>query len=151
MIADEIWSNITLPEYGDDGAITGEPRPFVPFAAVRNGAFRNITVTCTSASKAFNMAGIQESHIVIENPILRQKYKTQFDQFGLFGGNFIGPIATEAAYEHGGQWLDESVRHIASNVQRLRNVLARGIDAADDPNAPRTHPYGIRPNKPEAT
>ena len=46
--------------------------PNVPFASV-NETNKQICVTCVSASKAFNLAGLQSACIIVADPVLRHK------------------------------------------------------------------------------
>lgn len=153
VVSDEIWANLAMPAV-DDFARPGAPRRVTPLAAAAGGRFRDIVVTCTSASKAFNMASVQEASVVIENDVLRQLYQQQITAQGQFGGNFAGAVATEAALsEQGREWLDSSIAHIAANMQFVRRALLYGVERVDTcaPADTPTFPYGVRPNRPEAT
>ncbi|MDR0883687.1 MAG: pyridoxal phosphate-dependent aminotransferase [Oscillospiraceae bacterium] len=85
------------------------------------------TVLCTSAAKSFNIAGLQCSNIVIENPDLRAKFKHQVDAMGYSQLNTLGLAATQAAYAHGAPWLDAVRTYIVENITFLREFLAREL------------------------
>lgn len=157
VVSDEIWAPLTLPVLADAFVepASAPKRQFVPFACARDdGAFRHITVTCTSATKSFNLAALQDSAIIIENPVLRVRWLHEIDAQGIFSGNFAGPHATEACYsERGRAWLDAAVLHIAGNVQFARRAFAFGLEQADSASSRDTpsYPLGIRANQPEGT
>jgi len=70
-------------------------------------------VTCMSASKTFNMAGLQFSNIIIRNKELREKF-TERDK--LVG--FINPLslaAHQAAYTDGGEWHEQLKEYLDGN------------------------------------
>ena len=85
------------------------------------------TVVLSAPSKTFNLAGMATSVAVIPDDELREKWdrfiKTIHVSFGNAFGNAFGYIAGEAAYLHGGEWLDELLELIYSNYQHLRSRL----------------------------
>jgi cystathionine beta-lyase len=154
VVSDEIWNNLALPLYSDFAITDSAPRKFYPFAAVAGGKFRDVCVTATSASKAFGMAALQDSAIIIENPVLRDMFVAELTARGQFGGNFACACATEAALtDDGREWLDSSLVHIAQNVLLLRRALLFGLDRIDSalPTDVPHYPYGIRANRPDAS
>ena len=63
--------------------------------------FREFTVTATSPSKTFNLAGAQQSNIFIPDRGLRQRFIEEYDASGLDEPNIFGIAAAEAAYKYG--------------------------------------------------
>ncbi len=78
--------------------------------------FAQRTVTCTSPSKSFNIAGLQTSNIFITNPKLRAQFKRAIDASGYSQLNTFGLAATRAAYENGAEWLDALIKYIDANL-----------------------------------
>lgn len=72
------------------------------------------TITLMAASKTFNLAGLQCSFAVIQNPDLRERYQ-QAGKGLVSWVNVMGLVATEAAYRHGGEWLDELLIYLEAN------------------------------------
>ena len=88
-------------------------------------------ITCTSASKSFNLAGLQTSNIIISSEKIRQQWKAEIiNKSGLFGTNPMGIVATEAAYTKGASWLDQVNRYINGNFEYVRKFLAEHLDKA---------------------
>ncbi|XOQ26658.1 MAG: Aminotran-1-2 domain-containing protein [Mitsuokella multacida] len=84
----------------------------------------NKTITCTSPSKTFNLAGLQVSNIFIENDELRKKFRAEISAAGYSQPNSLGLFAAQAAYEHGAEWLKELLAYIESNYQKTKTFFA---------------------------
>lgn len=82
------------------------------------------TITCTSPSKTFNLAGLQVSNIFIENDELRRKFRAAISAAGYSQPNSLGLFAAQAAYEHGAEWLKELLAYIESNYQKAKAFFA---------------------------
>lgn len=76
-------------------------------------------IMMTAASKSFNLAGFQNSFIVISDKALRDAWDDYANGVRITSGNPIGYIAVRTAYEHGRPWLDEVRKTIAGNFQAL--------------------------------
>lgn len=84
-------------------------------------------ITCTSPSKAFNLAGLQISNIFIENDTLRQKFKQELAASGYSQPNCLGLFAAQAAYVHGHEWLCELRDYLESNYQKTKEFLKQEL------------------------
>lgn len=80
---------------------------------------RSNCVICTSAGKAFNLAGLQTSNIIIPNEKLRQKFNKQKDAAGYSQLGTMGLLATKLCYEHGEEWLSQLKDYLEGNWQLL--------------------------------
>jgi len=85
------------------------------------------TVTLTAPSKAFNIAGLTTSVVIIPNQRLLNLYKTQLDNLGLTVNNIFGLVALEAAYTHGATWLEELVEYLEDNMDFARRYFEERI------------------------
>jgi cystathionine beta-lyase len=85
--------------------------------------FQSRTITCTSPSKTFNLAGLQVSNIIISDPKLRQRFRKQIDAAGYSQLNSIGLTACEAAYRYGTPWYEELMKYLSENIKYLRGFL----------------------------
>ena len=85
------------------------------------------TVTCTSPSKTFNLAGLQISNIFIRNEKLRSRFKAELAKIGYDEPNTLGLTAARAAYEHGAPWLTELLSYIEENHARTKAFLAQHL------------------------
>ncbi|MFC0562066.1 MalY/PatB family protein [Halalkalibacter alkalisediminis] len=94
----------------------------IPFASVSNEAAER-TFTCLAPSKTFNLAGIQTSYVVVENEELRTKLRNHLANSFANMTNSFAEVATEAAYNHGEEWLDELMVYVEANFQYVRRYV----------------------------
>ncbi|MDD7202788.1 MAG: aminotransferase class I/II-fold pyridoxal phosphate-dependent enzyme [Coriobacteriales bacterium] len=79
-------------------------------------------IICTSASKTFNLAGLQASNIVIPDADIRARFE-HAAAAGYSQPNTLGLVATETAYEHGGEWLSQLKDYLEGNWALLEERL----------------------------
>jgi cystathionine beta-lyase len=92
---------------------------FTPYLTVPGGE-RGVTVT--SASKAWNLAGLKAGLVVpgaAAATIVRRLHP-----FVAFGASHLGVVAQTAAYCKGGAWLDRLLVELDANRQLLRDLVA---------------------------
>lgn len=99
-------------EIHEDFIWNGEHRVFQE----TDPAFRAFTVTATSPSKTFNLAGLQQSNIFIPDPELRRRFRHELDATGYDEPNIFGITAAQAAYDHGGTWYEAMKAYVADNI-----------------------------------
>lgn len=99
---------------------------FTSFAAI-NETFAQKSIICTAPSKTFNMAGLKTSNIIIQDKEIRAKLNKTLLRHGLLGGNALGLVATEAAYNHGEAWLAEVMAYIEANYHFMVAYLAEHL------------------------
>lgn len=95
----------------------------IPIASLSD-ELSKITVTCTSATKTFNIAGIQASNVVISDAGMRRAVDKCSMVTGAYGLNIMGIAATRAAYNYGEEWLDELNKYIESNYELVKSHMA---------------------------
>ena len=95
----------------------------IPIASLSD-ELNKITVTCTSATKSFNIAGIQAANIVVADDTMRRTIDKHSMVTGAYGLNIMGITATRAAYTYGEEWLDELNRYIEGNYNLVKSRLA---------------------------
>lgn len=86
-------------------------------------AYQEITITCTAPSKTFNLAGLQAANVMIADPQLREKFRQESWSSGYSELNAMGLAACQAAYEEGGEWLEELKEYIWGNYLFLKEYL----------------------------
>ncbi len=89
--------------------------------------FREFTITATSPSKTFNLAGAQQSNIFIPNRELKHKFVKQYDVSGLDEPNRFGIAATEAAYTYGDEWYEAVKKYIKNNIEFAKDYIEREL------------------------
>ena len=110
--------------------VTGGEK-YTPFASVNETNLKN-SVTTLSASKAFNLAGLQSAAVVVSDKVLRRKARRGLNTDECAEPNVFAAIAAAAAFEEGGEWLDELVRYIGENKAFVKEYLAENIPTLKD-------------------
>ncbi len=124
ICADEIHSDLIFSDHRH-----------TPIASLDPEIAQN-TITVLAPSKTFNIAGLNCSIVIVQNPQLREKYLAA--QKGLVSGvNLMGLIAAQAAYADGQEWLDQLLEYLESN----RDILFDFV-RAELPGVTMTAPEG---------
>ena len=87
----------------------------------------NEILTITAPSKTFNLAGGQNSFVIIADENLRAKWDDFAKRIRLMTGNAFGFVAAEAAYKGGQEWLDKVKKQIVDNDQYLRELFKENL------------------------
>lgn len=109
VIADEIHCELVMPGY-----------EYTPFASISE-EFSRHSVSCVSPSKAFNIAGLQIANIVCADAVRRAKIDRAININEVCDVNPFGVIALQAAYNEGGEWLDQLLEYIHGNYEYMRS------------------------------
>ena len=86
--------------------------------------FLNNSIICTSPSKTFNLAGLQTANIFIADSKLRQKFRREISKTGYSQLNTMGIVSCQAAYENGGEWVDEMLVYLEKNYVYARDFIS---------------------------
>lgn len=116
IVCDEIHCEFTMPGVN-----------FVPFAPIINEAGDNFIIM-NSATKAFNIAGLQIANIISDNPQWRSKIDKAININEICDLNPFGVIATMTAYSQDGEgeeWLGELDEYIFRNYSILKETLEK--------------------------
>ncbi|WP_313431534.1 MalY/PatB family protein, partial [Siminovitchia terrae] len=106
------------------------PHKHIPIASL-DESFADITLTFMAPTKTFNLAGVQASFMVVPNKTLRTKIAAVQASDGFSMLNTFGSIAMEAAYRHGGAWLDEVLEYIRSNIDYVKETISSQLPDLD--------------------
>lgn len=91
---------------------------------------RDNVILLTAASKTFNLAGGQNSFVVIPSEELRAKWDKLTACIRVTSGNPFGYEAVTAAYESGEDWYEEVKEIIYDNFCYMRDALAEKLPKA---------------------
>lgn len=114
VISDEIWAPLTMP--GVD---------FHSFLAVSEAA-REVGLAVSSASKAFNLAGLKCAFVINCNP---ERFHVRRSSLSGAVGHF-GALAGEAALVDSLDWLDDMRAALESNLDLMDTLLAEHLPLA---------------------
>lgn len=98
------------------------------FASIKK-EYEEISITCTSPSKTFNLAGMMMSNIFIANQSLRRKFRKELDRAGISQLGIMGLVACEAAYSQGGEWYRAMMDYVADNIKFLKEYVKEHLSA----------------------
>ena len=96
------------------------------FAGIKK-EFADISVTCTSPSKTFNLASMLISNIFIPNQKLRRKFRKEMDGAGISQLSVLGLVATEAAYAHGDEWYAAMKTYVRENIDFAKAYVEENL------------------------
>ncbi|MBD5134806.1 MAG: pyridoxal phosphate-dependent aminotransferase [Lachnospiraceae bacterium] len=89
--------------------------------------YGDISITCTSPSKTFNLASMMMSNIFIPNHDLKQKFRKELDAAGTSQLGVMGLVACEAAYSHGEEWYQAMLSYVKDNIEFTRNYVEENL------------------------
>ena len=115
VVSDEIHFPLT-----DPGKVC------VPFASV-NDICRDISITCVSASKAFNLAGIFAACAIVPDPKLHHKVWRGINTDEVGEPNAFAIDASVAAYTMCDEWLSEVREYIYENKLYCYDFIEKNI------------------------
>jgi cystathionine beta-lyase len=102
------------------------PHRHVPFASLAPEVAER-TITLTSATKAFNIAGVNCALMHFGSEALAARHAERFHPRLLGTPSVLGLAATIAAWGEGGEWLDAVARQLDENRHRVARFLAERL------------------------
>jgi len=111
VVSDEIHADLTLPG-----------RRFAPFASI-DPEVAERTITLSSASKAFNIAGLRCAVAHFGSESLQQRFNACVPEHARGGVGILGQYCTKAAWEGGEPWLAEVKHTLDGNRHFLVQAL----------------------------
>lgn len=115
IVSDEIHSDFVYPEHKHHVLLTV------------NEKLKDISIICTAPSKTFNLAGLQISNVFIPNAQMRKAFVRRIYATGYSQVNMLGLHACQAAYEEGGEWLEELKAYLKGNLDFTRDYLQKNL------------------------
>jgi cystathionine beta-lyase len=115
IVSDEIHADLVY-----------KPNRHTPLASLSERAAGR-TVVCFSPGKTFNMAGLQASFIVIPDKELRQAFNKKMKAAHHSASNVFAVTASESAYRHGDEWLEQCLSYLRGNIDYALDFLAEHV------------------------
>ena len=97
-----------------------------PYASISEEACLH-SMMCTAPSKTFSLAGMATSNLFIPDPEMRRKFRSELLDVGQENMNRLGLFACRAAYEGGGEWLDQLIGYLAGNLALVRDFCKNRV------------------------
>lgn len=101
-------------------------------------AIADKVITCVSATKTFNLAGLQASATIFPNRTMKETFDRFWMAMDIHRNNAFSSVAMEAAYNEGEEWLEQLLAYLSGNFDFIQSYCANHI--------PR-----VKPNLPDAT
>lgn len=115
VISDEIHNELTAP-----GTL------YTPWGTIGE-EYQAMAAICTSPSKSFNIAGLQNANIIVRDAELRRKIDRAINLNETCDVNPFGIEAVIAAYSEGAEWLDALREYIWQNYAFACDYLHREL------------------------
>ena len=115
VISDEVWRDLVFKDY-----------KFTPFASLSKEV-EEITITCFSASKTFNLAGLQASFVSIPKENEREKFKKALGKYHIARNNSFSVAAVETAFNEGEEWLSQLLDYLEDNLNYLSYFIHENL------------------------
>jgi cystathionine beta-lyase len=118
ILSDEIHHDLVMPG-----------NRHTPTASLSKQA-AEVTVTLTSATKTFNLAGLGCSLVIASNPQLRKRYQNSQKRIWTGIANAFSAVAAETAYRHGESWLEQVLDYVQGNFDYLTDFMGSRLPEA---------------------
>ena len=115
VISDEIHNELTAP-----GTL------YTPWGTIGE-EYQSMAAICTSPSKSFNIAGLQNANIIVRDAELRRRIDRAININETCDVNPFGVEAVIAAYNEGGAWLDALRVYIWANYDYARMYINKEL------------------------
>jgi cystathionine beta-lyase len=126
VVSDEIHADLVYPGHRH-----------IPIASL-SPEIAARTLTLSSATKGFNIAGLRCAVIHFGAPALRERFRARIPDYLLGQASVVGIDATIAAWRHGQPWLDAVLARLTANRDRVFEFVAAELP-------------GVRHRRPEGT
>ena len=115
IISDEIHCDLTEPSLS-----------YTPFASVSE-TNANISISCISPTKSFNIAGLNSAAVFAKNKFLRHKAWRAFNTDEIAEPNAFAVATAVAAFEKGEKWLEALREYLSENKKIVREFLSENL------------------------
>ena len=115
VVSDEIHCDLTMPGY-----------EYIPFASVSEECKDN-SITCISASKTFNLAGLQSAAVMIPNEGIFNIMERGLNSDEIAEPGVFAIDGVVAAFENGHEWVDELRQYIYNNKVIVEDFIKKNI------------------------
>ena len=97
-----------------------------PMASI-NEEIRKHTITCTSSTKTFNLAGLQVATVIFPNLHMKNKYDDILKKIETYRNNAFSIVANTVAFSEGKEWFLEATNYIEENIKYVVNYINKHI------------------------
>ena len=109
----------------------------IPTASLSEQIAKHV-ITCISATKTFNLAGLQASTTIFPDYEMKERFDRFWSSMDIHRNNAFSSVAMEAAYNSGEEWLEQLLEYLQGNFDYVCDFCEKWIPQ-------------IRVNRPDAT
>ncbi len=124
VLADEIHCDFVM-----------KGQKYVPFATLPDKDVVNNSITFKAISKTFSLAAMKNAYFFSTNQVYLERVKANHQAFL----NSLGLVANEAAYRHGGDWVDQLMPYIDANHDFVESYIKEHMPLVDYTKAQGTY------------
>lgn len=117
LVSDEIHSDLIF-----------HGKKHIPTATV-SPEIAGKVISCVSATKTFNLAGLQASTTIFPNMEMKKKFDRFWMNMDIHRNNAFSSVAMEAAYNEGEEWLEQLLEYISGNFDYVKEYCDKYIPA----------------------
>ena len=117
----------SLNTLSSDDATSNANQAPLPSGGDGGGCLGGGCIICCSPSKSFNTAGLQMANIICADPETRRRIDRAININEICDVNPFAPLAVEAAYNEGEEWIDELNQYLWGNYQALLAFFAEHL------------------------
>ena len=115
LISDEIWADIDFSEHRF-------------YSCLRvNEQYQEKMAVCIAGTKTFGLPSLRLTNTMIPNQQEAKRLKAKLMAYGIDVYSAFSLLANQAAYRHGGQWVDQTVAYLEQNNQLLNAFVSREL------------------------
>ena len=115
ILSDDIWRDITYKGY-----------KYIPISSLSKEA-KDITITCFSATKTFNIAGLQGSFVYFPRHEEQQKFNNELDILGIKENTPFNLVAIETAFRKGKNWYYALLEYLEKNIDFTEEYIRKNL------------------------
>lgn len=115
IISDDIWRDIVYKDH-----------KYLPISSVSKEA-HDITIVCFSATKTFNLAGLQGSFVYFPLKEEQKKFNRELGVLDIKRNTPFNLVAIETAFEKGENWYKELLNYLEKNIDFMEEYIKENI------------------------
>lgn len=118
IISDEIHGDIVYKNY-----------KYTPIASISED-IANITMTCLSPGKTFNISSLSTAAVVISNKEIAMEYMSFVNKYHINNNNAFSLVAFHSSYAKGEEWFEEFLVYLEGNLMFLKDYIKENLSVA---------------------
>ena len=115
ILSDDIWRDLTYKGH-----------KYTPVSSLSKEA-EDITITCFSATKTFNIAGLQGSFVYFPRHEEQQKFNSELEILGIRENTPFNLVAIETAFRKGKNWYNALLEYLEKNIDFTEEYIRKNL------------------------